>query len=155
MTDAATPPPTRRSARRSTGRSRQLLHEEVPVIFIYWEKAFPAVAPNVGGFWPSPFNYLMWNANELVLDVVLMPARRERVVRPTPRTLGPSDRLPHPPPAGGYPLLLGVAVLSFIFMQLAPGGPDALFARNARMTEEQLQAIRHNMGLDRPLHEQL
>lgn len=56
---------------------------------------------------------------------------------------------------GAIPLLLGVAVLSFVFMQLAPGGPDALFARNARMTEEQLQAIRHNMGLDRPVHEQL
>jgi peptide/nickel transport system permease protein len=56
---------------------------------------------------------------------------------------------------GAIPLLLGVAVLSFIFMQLAPGGPDALFARNARMTEEALQAIRHNMGLDRPVHEQL
>jgi peptide/nickel transport system permease protein len=56
---------------------------------------------------------------------------------------------------GAIPLLLGVAILSFIFMQLAPGGPDALFARNARMTEEQLQAIRHNMGLDRPMHEQL
>jgi peptide/nickel transport system permease protein len=56
---------------------------------------------------------------------------------------------------GAIPLLLGVAILSFIFMQLAPGGPDALFARNARMTEEQLQAIRHNMGLDRPVHEQL
>jgi len=56
---------------------------------------------------------------------------------------------------GAVPLLLGVAILSFIFMQLAPGGPDALFARNARMTEEALQAIRHNMGLDRPPHEQL
>src|SRR5215207_3030632 len=56
---------------------------------------------------------------------------------------------------GAVPLLLGVAILSFIFMQLAPGGPDALFARNARMTEEALQAIRHNMGLDRPVHEQL
>jgi peptide/nickel transport system permease protein len=56
---------------------------------------------------------------------------------------------------GAIPLLLGVAVLSFIFMQLAPGGPDALFARNARMTEEALQAIRHNMGLDRPVPEQL
>ena len=56
---------------------------------------------------------------------------------------------------GAIPLLLGVAVLSFVFMQLAPGGPDALFARNARMSEEQLQAIRHNMGLDRPVPEQL
>ena len=56
---------------------------------------------------------------------------------------------------GAIPLLLGVAVLSFVFMQLAPGGPDALFARNGRMTEEQLQTIRHNMGLDRPWPEQL
>ena len=56
---------------------------------------------------------------------------------------------------GAVPLLLGVAVLSFVFMQLAPGGPDAMFARNARMTEEALQAIRRNMGLDRPVPEQL
>jgi peptide/nickel transport system permease protein len=56
---------------------------------------------------------------------------------------------------GAVPLLLGVAVLSFVFMQLAPGGPDALFARNSRMSQEQLDAIRHNMGLDRPIHEQL
>ena len=42
---------------------QQLLHEEVPVIFIYWEKAFPALAKNIGGFWPSAFNYLLWNAN--------------------------------------------------------------------------------------------
>jgi len=46
-------------------------------------------------------------------------------------------------------------VLSFIFMQLAPGGPDALFARNGRMSAEQLANIRHSMGLDRPPHEQL
>jgi peptide/nickel transport system permease protein len=56
---------------------------------------------------------------------------------------------------GAIPLLLGVAVLSFLFMQLAPGGPDAMFARNARMTPEQLEQIRHNMGLDRPMPEQL
>jgi peptide/nickel transport system permease protein len=52
------------------------------------------------------------------------------------------------------PLLLGIAVLSFIFMQLAPGGPDALFARNGRMSAEQLAIIRRSMGLDRPPHEQ-
>ena len=46
---------------------QELLHEEVPVIFMYWEKAFPAVAKNVGGFWPSAFNYLMWNVNEWYL----------------------------------------------------------------------------------------
>jgi peptide/nickel transport system substrate-binding protein len=46
---------------------QELLHEEVPVIFIYWEKAFPAAIDNLGGFWPSPFNYLLWNANEWYL----------------------------------------------------------------------------------------
>ena len=56
---------------------------------------------------------------------------------------------------GAVPLLLGVAVLSFLFMHLAPGGPDALFARNARMTADQLAAIRHNMGLDQPGYVQL
>lgn len=56
---------------------------------------------------------------------------------------------------GAIPILLGVAVLSFIFMQLAPGGPDTLYAKNARMSAEQLAQLRHNMGLDRPVHEQL
>ena len=46
---------------------QELLHEEVPVIFIYWEKAFPAAISNLGGFWPSAFNYLLWNANEWYL----------------------------------------------------------------------------------------
>jgi peptide/nickel transport system permease protein len=56
---------------------------------------------------------------------------------------------------GAVPLLFGVAVLSFIFMQLAPGSPDDLYARNTRMSEAQLAAIRHNMGLDQPVHVQL
>ena len=40
---------------------QQLLHDEVPVIFMYWEKSFPAIAKNIGGFWPSAFNRLLWN----------------------------------------------------------------------------------------------
>jgi peptide/nickel transport system permease protein len=53
---------------------------------------------------------------------------------------------------GAIPLLFGVAVLSFLFMQLAPGGPDELYGRNPRMSQAQLDAIRHNMGLDQPAH---
>jgi peptide/nickel transport system permease protein len=53
------------------------------------------------------------------------------------------------------PLLFGVAILSFVFAQVMPGGPDALFGRNGRMTQEQLDNIRHNMGLDRPVYVQL
>jgi peptide/nickel transport system permease protein len=56
---------------------------------------------------------------------------------------------------GAIPLVFGVAVLSWVFMQLAPGGPDALFARNGRMSETQLEAIRHSMGLDQPAYIQL
>ncbi len=46
---------------------QELLHEEVPVIFMYWEKAYPVAAANLGGFWPSAFNSLLWNANEWYL----------------------------------------------------------------------------------------
>jgi peptide/nickel transport system permease protein len=56
---------------------------------------------------------------------------------------------------GAFPLLLGVGVLSFIFMQLAPGGPDTMYARLPRMTDEKLAAIRANLGLDDPLYVQL
>jgi peptide/nickel transport system permease protein len=55
---------------------------------------------------------------------------------------------------GTIPLMFGVAVLSFTFMQLAPGGPTALFAKNARMSAAQLNAIKHNMGLDKPRYVQ-
>ena len=47
---------------------------------------------------------------------------------------------------GAIPLLLGVSVLSFIFMQLAPGGPDTLLAKNGRMSQAQLEAIRAQPG---------
>jgi peptide/nickel transport system permease protein len=56
---------------------------------------------------------------------------------------------------GAIPLLLGVSVLSFVFMQLAPGGPDTLLAKNGRMSQAQLAAIRKNLGLDEPMLVQL
>jgi peptide/nickel transport system substrate-binding protein len=43
---------------------QDLLRREVPVLFLYWDKGFSAVAKNVGGFWPSAFAYLLWNARE-------------------------------------------------------------------------------------------
>lgn len=52
---------------------------------------------------------------------------------------------------GAIPLIFGISLISFLFMQLAPGGPDAMFARSGRMSEEQLNAIRRNMGLDQPI----
>ena len=41
------------------------------------------------------------------------------------------------------PLLFGVAILSFVFAQLLPGGPDALFGRGGRMTQAQLDQIQN------------
>jgi peptide/nickel transport system substrate-binding protein len=49
------------------GQIQQLLHDEVPVIFIYWSNQFPAISKNIGGVWPSAFNRLLWNANEWYL----------------------------------------------------------------------------------------
>lgn len=43
---------------------QDLLAFEVPVIFLYWEQAFPTTAANLGGFWPSAFTHLLWNSPE-------------------------------------------------------------------------------------------
>lgn len=51
------------------------------------------------------------------------------------------------------PLLIGITVVSFIIMQLAPGDPvDLLTERNA--TAEERARVRAVYGLDRPLHVQ-
>jgi ABC-type transport system substrate-binding protein len=49
------------------GDIQTLLLEEVPVIFLYWEEAFPAARADVGGFWPSAWTPLLWNAAEWYL----------------------------------------------------------------------------------------
>jgi peptide/nickel transport system substrate-binding protein len=67
LTVAADATPVQEERKEVLWQIQELLHEEVPVIFIYWEKAFPAAIENLGGFWPSPFNYLLWNANEWYL----------------------------------------------------------------------------------------
>jgi peptide/nickel transport system substrate-binding protein len=43
---------------------QQLIFDETPVVFLWWSKDFSAVVPNLGGFWPSPFNRLFWNAQD-------------------------------------------------------------------------------------------
>ncbi len=67
LTVAADATPVQEERQAIFYQIQELLHEEVPVIFIYWEKAFPAAVENLGGFWPSPFNYLLWNAHEWYL----------------------------------------------------------------------------------------
>ena len=43
-------------------RIQELLHEEVPAIFMYWPKALYVAPKNLTGFDPSAFNGLLWNA---------------------------------------------------------------------------------------------
>ena len=52
---------------RIYGEIQALLAREVPVIFLYWERVFPAARHNVGGFWPSAWTPLLWNAAEWYL----------------------------------------------------------------------------------------
>ncbi len=43
--------------------SQKLLNEQAPVVFLYWDKIFSAVANTVGGYYPTTFSPLFWNAN--------------------------------------------------------------------------------------------
>ncbi|MBM3596680.1 MAG: ABC transporter permease [Alphaproteobacteria bacterium] len=48
------------------------------------------------------------------------------------------------------PVLLGIAVIAFVMMALTPGDPVEIMLGDARSTPEQRDALRHDMGLDRP-----
>jgi len=56
------------------------------------------------------------------------------------------------------PTLFGVTVLIFIAMRVIPGDPIALITgesgMNYALTAEEITAVRHSLGLDRPYHEQ-
>src|SRR5690606_5748139 len=49
------------------------------------------------------------------------------------------------------PVMLMVAIVVFAILRLTPGDPAALLAGDLA-TADQLQDIRHRMGLDNPLH---
>lgn len=51
------------------------------------------------------------------------------------------------------PILIGISIISFLLVKLSPGDPIRLLL-GARATEEAIQAVRENYGLDRPLLEQ-
>jgi peptide/nickel transport system permease protein len=48
------------------------------------------------------------------------------------------------------PLLLLVSVAAFAIMHLAPGGPLTMYTHNPLVSGEQIEKIRHAMGLDEP-----
>ncbi len=53
--------------------------------------------------------------------------------------------------AHGVLVIVGVALLVAMMIHLAPGDPVVLMVGDAPARPEQLDAIRHNLGLDRPL----
>jgi peptide/nickel transport system substrate-binding protein len=46
---------------------QELLHEEVPCIFMWWPNGFPAAIKNLAGLWPSAANQLFWNVEQWAL----------------------------------------------------------------------------------------
>ena len=56
---------------------------------------------------------------------------------------------------GLVPLLLGISVISYAMMSLAPGGSSSIFLGSSRpMSPEDVAILRHNLGLDRPWYVQ-
>ncbi|MEK0083742.1 ABC transporter permease [Benzoatithermus flavus] len=49
------------------------------------------------------------------------------------------------------PLLIGVSVIGFAIMHLAPGGPLAVYTLNPTITSRDIERIRVVLGLDQPL----
>lgn len=52
------------------------------------------------------------------------------------------------------PTVLFVSILVFLMLHLLPGDPAVIFVGERQATEEQLEIIREQMGLNRPLHVQ-
>ena len=49
------------------------------------------------------------------------------------------------------PVLIGITIVVYIILQLAPGGPQAKFANNPRMTPAQKAKFMKAWGLDQPI----
>lgn len=49
------------------------------------------------------------------------------------------------------PTLLGISIITFVIVRLAPGDPIRLFTFGSRATNEDIEALRHVYGLDKPL----
>ncbi|MCW3475527.1 ABC transporter permease [Limobrevibacterium gyesilva] len=50
------------------------------------------------------------------------------------------------------PLLVGVSIIGFGLMHLAPGGPLAVYTLNPTITNQDIERIRLVLGLDQPVH---
>jgi len=53
------------------------------------------------------------------------------------------------------PVILGIAVIVFLFMRLTPGDPvDIMMGREGMVTEAEIEALREEFNLNEPLHVQ-
>src|SRR6478672_2901268 len=52
------------------------------------------------------------------------------------------------------PLLLVISILVFLLIHLAPGGPLAIYLSNPNVRPQDIERLRHALGLDRPLWQQ-
>jgi peptide/nickel transport system permease protein len=52
---------------------------------------------------------------------------------------------------GAIPVLLIISFLIYGILLIAPGGPEARFTLNPRITQQQVGAFRHRWGLDQPV----
>ena len=52
------------------------------------------------------------------------------------------------------PVLLIITFATFFLMQLLPGGPLAAYENNPEISQKDIERLRHEMGLDRPIHVQ-
>src|SRR5262249_6484329 len=81
-------------------------------------------------------------------------ARRARRRLPPPRGLREATMLPY---LGrrflqAIPLLIGVSIIGFALMHLAPGGPLAVYTLNPTITNQDIERIKIVLGLDQPVH---
>src|SRR5260221_11643485 len=53
------------------------------------------------------------------------------------------------------PALFGVLVFTFVLMRVLPGDPAVFFASGPNSGKEEIEVIRKQMGLDKPMPEQL
>ena len=57
--------------------------------------------------------------------------------------------------ASSLPALFGVLVFTFLLMRVLPGDPAVFFASGPNSGKEEIEAIRKQMGLDKPVPQQL
>src|SRR5215470_11744959 len=52
---------------------------------------------------------------------------------------------------GAIPVLFVISFLIYGILLIAPGGPQARFAQNPKITQSQIDAFKHRWGLDQPI----